>query len=151
MILTARAQAAVEYLFIVALALMLIIPGSIVFYRFSADSQAMIEVSKLTATGHEILQVAEELYSLGSAWETIEVNFPDSATGLWVYNGTVSELVLTFEIEGPSEVVFFTHVPMGNASTNDCTNGCFVPITPGDNRLRIESNEEGQVVLRLKD
>ncbi|MBN1175879.1 hypothetical protein JXA48_04515 [Candidatus Woesearchaeota archaeon] len=151
MIFTGRAQAAVEYLFIVALALMLIVPGSIVFYRFSADSQAVVEVSKITSAGNEILGVAEELYSLGAAWETVDVNFPNSATGMWVYNATVSELALTFDMGGPSEVVFFTHVSMGNSSTNDCTNGCFIPITPGDNRIRIESNEEGQVVLRLKD
>ena len=152
MIFNGRAQAAVEYLFIVALVLMVAIPGGIVFYRFSADTQAVLEASKLTVAGYKLLDTAEELYSLGAAWETVEVSFPDSIVGMTIYNSSINELSLQFDINGPSEIVFFTHVPLFNTTQDvDCTNGCELPISAGKNRIRIESDENGRVMFRLKE
>lgn len=153
MFFSSTGQAAVEYLFIVALALMLLIPGSVVFYRFSATSSAVLDVSKMNLVGADIVRVSQEVYSLGEAWETVSINLPDSVTGIWIYNDTVSEFSIHYDTGFPSEVVFFTHVPIFNSSAANanCTGGCFIPVTPGDNDIRIESSENGRVVLRLKD
>lgn len=141
-------QASVEYLFIVALGLMLLIPASVIFYRFSVDSTTIIDVSKYNIVGSDIIGVAEEVYSLGDAWQTISFTLPTSVTEMWVYNDTVSELSIHYQLEGPSEIVMFSHVPLFNSTHKDCSDGCMIPISAGSNNLRLESNENGEVILR---
>lgn len=144
-------QAAVEYVFIVALALMLLVPASVAFYRFSADSRTTIAYSQVTSTAQRVVSLSEKLYSMGDAWETMDITLPDSVIGMKVYNDTTSELVVYFMTDASSEIVFFTRVPLFNSSSSDCTNGCTIDVHSGNTLLRLESDISGKVVLRLKD
>ena len=147
-----RGQSSVEYLFVVALALMMIIPGSVIFYRYSADSQEAVVSAQIYKSGSDLVDTAELIYSIGSnSWQTVELTFPTDVHGVEVYRDTVSgisELVIIF---GPydSHAVFFTRTSLLNETASNCTSGCTIPVHDGINNIRVESYDNGVVRYRV--
>lgn len=141
-----RGQSSVEYLFVVAIALMMIIPGSIIFYRYSSDSQEALVNNQIYRSGSDLVTNAELMYSIGSdSWQTMSITFPETIHGIELYrDGGISELVIIY---GPydSHAVFFTRTNLLNATSNDCSAGCTLPIHDGLNEIRIQSYDDGVV------
>lgn len=144
-------QAAVEYIFIISIALLLLVPGTMIFYRYSSDSQSSLSHSQVFKIGNDIVDTAELMYSMGVAWQTVEVSFPGNIEKVTVYNASpYSELVITYTSDAPSEAVFFTRRHLFNSTSPDCSAGCTIPVQTGINKLRVESTTDGDVIIRVR-
>ncbi|MFP4523298.1 MAG: hypothetical protein ACOCQQ_01840 [Candidatus Nanoarchaeia archaeon] len=147
-----KGQSSVEYIFVVALALLLIIPGTIIFFQYSQNSQKAIVSSQIYKIGNDLVGTGELMYSVGeNSWQTIEINFPSSVQSVMVYehSGGGGEMVIRHGTDYPSDAVFFTHNALLNSTQDDCTNGCFIPINKGYTKVRIESQSEGEIIYRV--
>lgn len=147
-----KAQTSLEFVFTITLSLMLLIPSTILFDRYVSDSQDALVNTQVYKIGSELIHLSEKLYATGVAWETIEVSLPGAVQSVEVYNDTdMSELVITYESDRLSEVVFFTPIRLYNDTWSDCTEGCEIPILPGESELRIESYRGGTVVINSRN
>ncbi len=152
-----RAQSSVEYIFIVAFALMIIVPAAFVFNQYSASSQEGLRNTQIFKVGSDLIEASELMYSVGeNSWQTVDVTFPPDVLSVKVFNGSdgVNELVITYDGEYVSQAVFFTEIPLSNSSSTDvfiedCTLGCSLPFTTGKNSIRVESLRNSVVVLRV--
>ncbi len=114
-----KAQIAVEYLFILALALAIIVPGSMLFFNYSKESNEQIIAGQINQIGQNIISQSEDIYAIGrNSWVTLEVVFPDSVKDAYIVED--SELIITYETSrGITEAVFFSDVPIqGNFGGN---------------------------------
>jgi uncharacterized Fe-S center protein len=108
-----KGQVAVEYLFILALALAIIVPGSMLFFNYSKGSNEKLVASQINRIGNNIINHAEEMYTIGkNSWVTIDVNFPDSTEEVYTTPDN-SELIIKYNTpRGITEAVFFTDAPI---------------------------------------
>ncbi|MFP4118501.1 MAG: hypothetical protein ACLFTH_00420 [Candidatus Woesearchaeota archaeon] len=148
-----KGQSSIEYLFIVAIALLLIVPGTALFYQYSRNSQESLQHSQIFKIGSELVETGEMIYSVGeNSWQTVEISFPDAVKSMTVYSEPgVNELEITYGDAYPSDAVFFTDNLLLNATGNEseCSSGCKIPIRAGVNRIRVESGTEGEIRYRL--
>ena len=105
-------QGSFEYVLVVGIAMILIVPGAMLFYNYSTRSTDELVRSKVDMVGNDILDSVERVYYIGeNSWETIEVDVPDGVTWIYVLNN--SELVITYSSHvGESEAVFFSDINM---------------------------------------
>ncbi|MFW5865593.1 MAG: hypothetical protein ACOCU6_00700 [Nanoarchaeota archaeon] len=150
-----KAQSSIEYMFIVGIALMIIIPGTALFFQYSQDSQDNLLHSKVYKIGSELVSTGEMIYSVGeNSWQTVEVSMPETIKRMTVYSNTgdgIGELIIRYGHTNPSDAVFFTSNTLLNSTGNssECETGCLVPISNGVNRIRIESGTEGEIRYRI--
>ena len=152
-----RAQASVEYIFIVAFALMIIVPGAFVFSQYSSDSQAALRNSQIYKIGSDLITSSELMYSVGeNSWQTIDLSIHSDINTITIFSAPsgVSELVITYQDVADSDAVFFTEVPITNGSSTDtyeenCINGCLIPFHEGKNSIRIQSLRNSLVALKV--
>lgn len=152
-----RAQSSIEYIFIVAFAMMIIIPGAFVFNKYSSTSQEGLRNAQIYKIGNDIIDASEQMYSVGeNSWQTIDLTFPPDIISVKIYNGSdgINELVIQYEGKTISDAVFFTEIPISNSSSTsssieDCTLGCPLHIISGKNSIRVESLRNSIVVLRV--
>lgn len=110
-----RAQASMEYLFIVAMAMVIIIPASLLFFDFSSGSEDRVVNSQVYLAGSSILVAVEQVFVMGTdSRVTIDVTLPDAFENATVYCATmVCELAIAYNTQsGVSEQVFFSDIPM---------------------------------------
>ncbi|MBN1274902.1 hypothetical protein JXA12_01240 [Candidatus Woesearchaeota archaeon] len=143
-----RAQSAVEYLFIVVLALTLILPASFLFFDFSKSSEDSIISSQFNMVGNEILTSAEEVYVIGNTSRvTLEFVLPDVIQAATIYGE--QELVIDYYTQaGLSQVVFFTDVNITNGTHRCIADNCSLRLTPGQNAVRITSRGDHVSIVR---
>lgn|GEM_PF-845973 len=108
-----KGQGAFEYVMIVGIAMVLIVPGAMLFYDYSKRSGDELTRARIGAVGNDILDSVEKIYYIGeNSWETIEVDVPDNVN--WIYflkQGNDYELIIEYESEsGTSEAVFFSDI-----------------------------------------
>jgi hypothetical protein len=105
-----KGQAAFEYILVVGIAMLLIVPGALLFYNYSIKSGDELLRSKIDLLGNEVMDGVEKVYYIGeSSWETVKVDVPDSVK--WVYILNNSELVIEYESHaGVSQAVFFSDI-----------------------------------------
>jgi hypothetical protein len=124
---------------IVAVSLLMIIPATILFMNYTSDSKASVISSQVFKIGNELIVTGEQMYSVGhNSWQTIELLIPEELISVKVFNGSTSELVLSYG-DPVSDVVLFSNIPLFNEFGLDCTLGCDVPLHPGPNRIRVKS------------
>lgn len=84
-----RAQVSMEYLFIVAFAILLTIPLLALFFTQIESLQETQQSKELTVSLTEIATTAEQVYYLGNpAVKTINIFFPEDITSAFI-NGTL--------------------------------------------------------------
>ncbi|MBN2053180.1 hypothetical protein JW756_06780 [Candidatus Woesearchaeota archaeon] len=101
-------QGAFEYVLVVGIAMLIIVPGAILFYNYSTKSEDQVARSQIELVGNDIIETVEKVYYIGeNSWETLKINIPDNVR--WVYILQNSELVIEYDSQsGISEAVFFT-------------------------------------------
>ncbi|MFH1400074.1 MAG: hypothetical protein ABIH41_01015 [Nanoarchaeota archaeon] len=78
-------QVSMEYLMVVAIAAMLIIPLIGIFFQASSDLDQSIQSSQADRVANEIVDAADEVYYLGPpAKKTLKVYLPDSVKSLTI-------------------------------------------------------------------
>lgn len=146
-----RGQAAVEYIFVVAIALMIIVPGTMLFYQYTSSTQDTLLTSQIFKSGNTVITTAKLMHTVGdNSWKTVEFSLPAGFDDMIIYSDDErSELALKYNDD--KAVVFFTEYPMRLPDmdpADDCVAGCPVPVQVGSNVLRVESFD-GEVILRV--
>ncbi len=106
-------QVSVEYLLVLGMAFLLLVPGGYLFYSFSQGSQEQVAGSQITRSGDLIINTVKEVYSVGeNSWSTVNINFPSGVQNIYVTGGG-NELVIEYDsATGTSEAVFFSNINM---------------------------------------
>jgi len=114
-------QVSFEYLIIVGVALMLIVPALVFFLRTSAgidDASSHLRVHEI---GLEMTSTAANVYALGRFSRlTLDVSVPEAIEGFYVVPGLAGEpnelIIRYYTRHGLTEAVFFPLVKLTNAS-----------------------------------
>lgn len=149
------AQTSIEFVFTMALAMMLLVPATIVFNKYVSDSQNALVNSQVHKIGSELIHLSEKMYASGIAWETIEIILPGAVRNITVYNDSeMSEMVISYETDALTEVVFFTPIQLYNETGRNCDStvgGCRIIISPGETEIRIESHLGDKVIINPRN
>jgi hypothetical protein len=105
-----RGQSAFEYILVVGIAMLLIVPGAILFYDYSKRSGDEMLRSQVDMAGGDIIDAVEKVYYIGeNTWETIKIYVPDNVR--WIYILNNSELVIEYDSQvGIGDAVFFSDI-----------------------------------------
>jgi len=129
-----RAQAAMEYLMVIALVTALIIPASYIFYKYSQGSNERLKEGQIDKMGNDIIDAAETFYYLGyPSRQDLDEQMPEGVYNITIFNNwaaepKINELVFYTRFGGKqSEKVFFSRVNIkGNFSNRDWAPGAKV-------------------------
>jgi hypothetical protein len=113
-------QGAFEYILVVGIAMLLIVPGVILFYNYSLKSNDEVMRSQINMIGNDIIDAVEKVYYIGEySWQSLKIDIPNKVTNIYILDN--SELVIEYNsYSGVSEAVFFSDiniVPGGNAGS----------------------------------
>lgn len=102
-----RAQISFEYLVIVGIAIMVIVPTLLFFLTFTGTSEDSVSHSRVNEIGLEMMETAQNVYALGKhSWLTLDVNVPDSVNGFYISD--IGELIIQYDTKhGPTDAVFY--------------------------------------------
>jgi hypothetical protein len=118
-----KAQFAVEYLLVISLLFMMLIPGIYMYYSYSQTSMQEVAGAKIADIGNSVINNAENSYFLGQGSRiTLDITMPQGVKSAWIKcsaDKTYCELVFKF---AETDAVFTTDVPIKCALTT-CTDG----------------------------
>ena len=140
-----------EYLLVVALTFVIIIPATYLFFAYSRDSSAEIYDSQIIKLGRVIVDRAEIIFYSGQGSKTVlELNVPENIEGVSIIDGR--ELVFNLSTNfGFSEVVFFSSVNLTSKESDCNQNVCRLNelATPGFRKLKVEAITPNSVRVEL--
>jgi hypothetical protein len=146
-----RGQAAVEYLLVSSLLMLVILPTLYVFYAYSQVSKEEINQGQLNKVGNDLVDVAEQIYYLGYPSKiAIESTMPEGVVGIEIWEN--NEVV--FFLKDGSEVAFKSNV---NLTTNQhCIGNCYgnfsrKMVSPGVKKIIIEAREDHVFIREAGD
>ena len=146
-----KAQSALEYMTIIGIAFVLIIPAVMIFFNYSKTTTDQTTAAQLNLIGNQILSASEEMHVLGpGSWVTLDINFPDALKNASVENDGKDLVFVYYSNEGESYSVNFAQqfeMFTGGAQCKD-SSGCGLNVTAGKNTMRIESLGSGKIWLR---
>jgi hypothetical protein len=95
----------------VVLALLIVIPGTGLFYTYSKNSNHQMISNQVTRIGDELMKNAEIVYFLGpDSRMKLTFNFPRAIRGIALYGDELTINYTTYS--GQTEAVFFPAVPV---------------------------------------
>jgi hypothetical protein len=145
-----KAQSALEYLMIVGITLMIILPTTYLFYSYSRQLTEETVYPQVNDIGLGIIKNAESVYYSGEHSKIVmEVSMPDKIDDFYIlYN---RELVFDIGTDlGSNEMVFFSQI---NITSDSCiAEKCSLSdvASSGLKKIKIESIEGGKQVLISK-
>lgn len=105
-----RAQVSLEYLLVIGIAFVIIVPATYLFFNFSLESGEEIDFFNLEETGRTIVDTAETLYYTGiGSKTTLRVTIPDDLDNVSI----IDQRELVFGVDsqvGYNEIVFISQV-----------------------------------------
>lgn len=111
-----KTQSSVEYIMVVAIGLVVIVPIIYMFYSYSHGSTAEIETAKIQKMGNDIINNAENIYYLGEPSRTVlKGTMPDGVKNISIardWDKNINEVV--FILQDGSELAFFSNVNLAN-------------------------------------
>lgn len=119
-----KAQSALEFLMIVGLSLVLIIPALLLFFHFTQDATYAAITSRVDNIGNAMVETAQRVYFYGDeAREVLTIDFPQKVLSWEIQNN--HEMVFTLEVPGGiTQSVFYSEVPIsGTFIEDDVTQG----------------------------
>lgn len=140
------AQSSFEYMMVIAIAFVIIVPTAYLFFNYSKESSEEISDAQITIVGRSIVDAAETIYYSGQGSKTVlDLTVPDNAVSAVIIDGR--ELVFNMSSKlGISEIVFFSGV---NLTTNSfCEiNVCNLPevAQSGFKKIKIEAIKKDSV------
>lgn len=137
-----KGQAGVEFITIVTIGIMLIIPVSLLFQSYASQTTTEVVDQQIVLVGSNMLSKAEEMYGLGqNSFTTMNIRLPDNVVNVTIAN--TSELAFKYDgPQGPSDIVLFSQrVEITNGDYSDCQDVCSLNLSAGENRLRIRSSQ----------
>ena len=129
-----KAQVSMEYLSVMGISLLLIMPMIIIFYQQSASLQDDITAAQIERIGQELMNAAENVYYLGPPSQQeltiyLPTHYQSGSVGGQEMNFTytLSELTLTYPVA--------TSLPLNLSGT--------LPAHPGKYYLLVKATENG--------
>ena len=135
MVRCSRAQISFEYLIIVGLAILIIVPALFFFLSFTSGGEDAVTHSRVGEIGTEMIRSTNDVYALGRhSWLTLDLILPEEIESISMYSGDDSnEYVITYlTSHGSSSAVFYSSTPLNVQGSQD-----------------IVSDRVGQVSLRF--
>ena len=145
-----KAQSALEYLMIVAITLMIILPSTYLFYTYSKQLTDEAIYPQINEIGLGIINNAHSVYFSGEYSKIVmDVNMPKKVNDIYIlYN---RELIFNVESDiGSSDIVFFSNI---NITSSSCSNDiCSLSelTLSGLKKIKMESINEGKQVIITK-
>ncbi len=159
-----KAQVSMEYLMIVGLSFLVLIPTSYFFYQYSQTSNEAVVKSQINKIGNSFLMTAEGVYGLSEgSILTTEVTYPQNIKDMYILNK--NELIIRYETSsGMSEAVFFSRVDLsGNykyifntdcsitsralCGASPCENSTITQSCPAQGNKKIKFESKGSYVF----
>lgn len=130
----AKAQSALEFLMIVGISLVLIIPALLLFFYFTQDATYATITSRVENIGNAMIETAQQVYFYGNeAREVLTIDFPQKVLSLEIQNN--HEIVFTLEVPGgTTQTVFYSEIPMNGTFTEE-------DVTQGIKQIKFENNQ----------
>lgn len=107
-----RGQISVEYLVILGIVLVIMVPAAFLLFERARQTSDQISSSQIIRIGNEVTNSVIAVYSLGkNSWTTLDVNFPDATKEFYV--NAYNEIVVVFDTnKGRSEAIFFSDISL---------------------------------------
>jgi len=124
-----KAQVSVEYMMIIAISLMILLPGIYFFRNYVFESNDNILKGRVTSISSQLLTRAQKMYYYGPPSKTtIQVDMPPQVNAMYILyiddiDPNLREYNLVFELlttKGEEELFFESVVPMTLGATFDC-------------------------------
>lgn len=147
----AKGQGSLEYILIVALTLVVIVPAAYLFYNYSRQSSEEFKDSQLTKIGRDIVDTAQSIFYSGQGSKTeLDLNIPDNVISAVIIDSKELVFNVTTNV-GITEIVFFSSVNITTLSSNCNNNICNLRqlATPGMEKLKIEATSSNVVTLQV--
>ena len=130
-----RGQVSVEYLDILGVILVIMVPAGFLLFERAKQTTDQIASSEVIRIGNNLINNVIAVYSLGkNSWTTLEVNFPKNSKSFYVNSD--NEVVVGFDTnKGLSEAIFFTDIPLQTAYQSNVSNS----FHPGTFKIKIIS------------
>ena len=139
--IAAKAQSALEYLMIIALAMGIVVPITYMFFQYSSESNVQIIDVQVTQIGRNIIDTAESVYYSGEGSKIVlEINMPENVEDVYI----IADRELVFKVItelGETEIVFFSDIDIIIAEDGDLTD------IAGVGRKKVEIQSDGNQVL----
>lgn len=114
----AKSQSSLEYLLVVALTFIIIIPATYIFFTYSRESGNEIVDVQIIKLGTSVIDSAEFIFSSGHGSKTVlDLNVPEGIGNVYIIDGRELIFNMTTSI-APSEVVFFSPVNITTDPSN---------------------------------
>ncbi len=120
-----KAQASIEFLFIMGFAMLLLLPSLALFGHFVQETTTTATAAQLQKIANGLLATAKQVYYNGNGSSIVlEVNLPEGLTEIRI-SEEEQALIFIMDIAGaPSELVYFSDVPIqGSFEAEDWTKG----------------------------
>ncbi len=107
-----KAQISTEYLIIVGIAIVAILPAGYFFYNYSSTSNDQTIRGQVETIGNEILVNSESVYGLAEgSLVSLDIKYPDTMKDIYILDH--KELIITYELStGVTESVFFSDIDL---------------------------------------
>ena len=118
-----KAQASIEFLFVIGFAMLLIIPSLALFGRFVQETTYTATTAQTHKIGNQMLTTAKQVYhGTNGSIIVMEFNFPDGLTGMTIQEDTLN---FSAEVAGKkTEMVYYSDIPIeGTFEEEDWTKG----------------------------
>ena len=116
-----RAQISFEYLVIVGLAILVIVPALLFFLTFASGGDDSVAHTRVAEIGSQMLSTSSEVFSLGrGSWLTLDVTIPETVENASIIHNAnaADEIIITYRTKnGPTTAVFFSEVALSNTSS----------------------------------
>ena len=140
--LSSRGQISFEYLIIVGLALLVIVPALFFFLTFTGGGEDAVLHSRVAELGTQMVRTAGDSYALGRhSWLTLDVNIPEDVESISVYSdGSEYEFAVRYlTSHGTSEAVFYSPTPLTHQAISSSSNLTLVQDRVGQVSFRFTS------------
>ena len=138
-----------EYLIVVGLAFLVMVPTTYFFFNFSKESSEEVTFYQLEAIGRAIVDTSESLFYTGEGSKTIlKISIPKGIEGASLIDGR--ELVFNVSSSaGYSEIIFISRVNL--TSGNSCKGVCVLePLSaPGVLSIQIEVQNDSVRIAKV--
>ena len=140
-----QAQAAIEFLLVIALSLVLVIPALTLFFNFTQDTTYEALNGRVSRIGTAMVETTQSVYYYGNeASKVLVVDFPSKVNALEINPQNKHEIIFTLEVpRGTTEAVFYSEIPLQGNFTQD-------KITQGPKQFKFE-NVNGTIMVSELD
>ena len=142
-------QSSLEYLMVVAITFVIILPATYLFYSYSKESSYEINDAQATKLGRTIVDAAESIFYSGKGSKAVlELNVPDNVDSASIIDGREVVFNITTSF-GTSEIVFFSSVNLTTPGSGCNANICNISglASPGLKKVKLEVVDENSVKI----